>query len=221
MHPVTYGGQPRRWVSVLGAAALAAWGAGRLAKGRRPTGTLLAAAGGGLLWHARANGTRSRLGGARGTVVEQAVSINRPPRELYEFWRDLEQLPRVIPQLRAVRTLDGRRSQWVANGRGRYTIWTAEIINDIPHRLIAWRTLDGSKVACAGSVRFESGSPGRGTTVRVKFQYDLPAGRLGAAVARAFGDAPEQVVREGLRRFKQLMETGEIATTDGQPRGVR
>jgi uncharacterized membrane protein len=221
MDAVTYGGHSERWALALGGAALVLWGAERFATGRRPGGSLLATAGAGLLWRARANGTRARLAGKRGTVVEQAVSINRPPEELYGFWRDLEQLPRVIPQLRSVRTLEGRRSQWIANGPGRRIAWTAEIINDIPDQLIAWRTLDGSSVACAGSVHFEPGPPGRGTTVRVKLQYDLPGGRLGAAAAWAFGDAPGQVVREGLRRFKQLMEASEIATTDGQPRGAR
>jgi uncharacterized membrane protein len=87
--------------------------------------------------------------------------------------------------------------------------------------LLAWRTTERSPVACAGSVHFQAGPRGRGTVVRIKLQYDPPAGKVGAALAWAFGASPAQVIREGLRRFKQLMETGEIPTTEGQPRGAR
>jgi uncharacterized membrane protein len=150
------------------------------------------------------------------------VAINRTPAELYEFWRNLELLPAIMPELASVEAVGHRRSHWVVNGPARSrTKWYADIINDIPDELIAWRTIEGSDVASAGSVHFERGLMGRGTVVRVKLQYDPPGGKLGSVFAWAFGDEPSRVIREGLRRFKQLMETGEIPTTDGQPRGQR
>jgi len=213
---------PERWASALGGAALIVWGANRLARDRRRVGALVATTGAGLIWRAGRYDTRVRLAGPRGTIVEQAVAINRPARELYGFWQRLEQLPSIIPGLKSVRQLDERRSHWVARGPGRWrTEWNAEIINDIPNELIAWRTTEDSDLVSAGSVHFDPAPPGRGTVVRIKLQYDPPAGKLGAAVAWAFGESPDQVIREGLRRFKQLMETGEIATTAGQPRGAR
>ena len=183
---------------------------------------MLAATGAGFILRSTRSDTRARLGGSRGTSVEQSFAINRPAQELYEFWQNLEQLPRVMPELSSVRMIDHRRSHWVARGpAGWRTEWYADIINDIPNELIAWRTIEGSNLVSAGSIHFEEGPVGRGTTVRVKLQYDPPGGKLGAAFAWAFGDSPSQVIREGLRRFKQLMETGEIPTTDGQPRGNR
>jgi uncharacterized membrane protein len=211
-----------RWATAIGGAALVVWGARKLSAERHPVGALLATTGAGLIWRSARGDTRVRLGGSRGVHVEESFAINQPAGELYNFWRHLEQLPRVMPELSSVRMVDGRRSHWVAKGPAGWPIeWYADIINDIPHELIAWRTTEGSSVASAGSVHFEPGPFGRGTVVRVKLQYDPPGGKLGAAFAWAFGDEPSQVIREGLRRFKQLMETGEIPTTEGQPRGQR
>jgi len=213
---------PERWASALGGAALLVWGAKRLSQQRHPLGAVLATTGAGLIWRSARDDTRARLGGTRGTLVEESFAINRSPAELYGFWRELERLPTVMPELLSVRRVDHRRSHWVAKGpAGWRTAWNAEIINDIPNELIAWRTTEGSDVASAGSVHFESGRRGRGTVVRIKLQYDPPGGRIGAAFARGVGDSPSQVIREGLRRFKQLMETGEVPTTEGQPRGAR
>ena len=213
---------PGRWATALGGAALLVWGANKLSKERHTLGAVLAATGAGFILRSTRTDTRARLGGSRGTSVEQSFAINRPAEELYEFWQNLEQLPRVMPELSSVRMIDHRRSHWVARGpAGWRTEWYADIINDIPNELIAWRTIEGSNLVSAGSIHFEEGPIGRGTTVRVKLQYDPPGGKLGAAFAWAFGDSPSQVIREGLRRFKQLMETGEIPTTDGQPRGNR
>jgi uncharacterized membrane protein len=209
-----------RWATAVGGAALVVWGANKLSKDRHPAGALLAMTGAGFILRSVSSDTRTRLAGARGTIVEQSFAINCPAPELYGFWANLEQLPRVMPELVSVTMLDHRRSHWIARGPlGRHTEWYADIINDIPNELIAWRTVEGSSLVSAGSIHFEPGTVGRGTTVRVKLQYDPPGGKLGAALAWAFGDSPSQVLREGLRRFKQLMETGEIPTTDGQPRG--
>jgi uncharacterized membrane protein len=213
---------PERWAAAIGGAALVVFGAKKLSDERHPLGALLATTGAGLILRSTRGDTRARLSGRRGTIVEESVAINRSPADLYEFWRTLDLLPLVMPELHSVEQVGHRRSHWLAKGPARTTVeWYADIINDIPNEMIAWRTIEGSKVACAGSVHFDQGLPGRGTVVRIKLQYDPPAGKVGSAVAWLFGDAPGQVIREGLRRFKQLMETGEIPTTDGQPRGKR
>jgi len=163
--------------------------------------------------------TKVALAGEKGTGVEVAFTIAKAHDELYRFWRQLENLPRFMPHLVSVTDLGNNRSHWVAKGiRGRNVEWDAEIINDTPNELIGWRTLSGADVVSAGSVRFKP--TGRDETqVHVHMQYDPPAGKLGAAIAWLFGGEPSQTIREDMRRFKALMETGEVPTTKGQPRG--
>jgi len=224
-----------RWASALGGAALTAYGIKQL-KDRSPSGAAIVAAGGALMYRggtghcpmyaaagintASDEGTREALAGARGVLVEEVATINAPASQLYAFWRNLGQLPRFMDHLVSVTQIDERRSHWVAKAPGRRTVeWDAEIINEVPGELIGWRTLDGSDVVSAGSVRFKPGPGNRGTEVRVRLQYDPPAGKIGATVAWLLGHEPSQTIREDLRRFKQLMEAGEIPTTAGQPRG--
>jgi uncharacterized membrane protein len=160
----------------------------------------------------------ARNGGA--IRVAQAVTINRSPEDLYRFWRDLQNLPRFMKHLESVRETGNRRSHWVAKApAGRTVEWDAEITEDRPNELIAWRSLKGAGVDNIGSVRFERAPGGRGSIVRVEMRYNPPAGALGAAVARLFGENPEWQVKDDLRRFKQVIETGEIITTEGQPAG--
>jgi uncharacterized membrane protein len=166
------------------------------------------------------DGTRAALSGSGGVAVEEVVTISAPAERLYAFWRNFEQLPRFMDHLVSVNQIDERRSHWVAKAPGRRTVeWDAEIINEIPGELIGWRTLDGADVVSAGSVRFKRAAGNRGTEVRVHLQYDPPAGKVGATVAWLLGHEPSQTIREDLRSFKQLMETGETATIEGQPRG--
>jgi uncharacterized membrane protein len=228
--------EAERWASALGGAALTAFGIKQL-KERSPAGAALAAAGGALMYRGATghcpmyaaagintagdrDGTREALGGARGVLVEEVVTISAPADRLYDYWRKFEQLPRFMDHLVSVRQIDERRSHWVAKAPGRRTVeWDAEIINEVPRELIGWRTLDGADVVSAGSVRFKAASGNRGTEVRVRLQYDPPAGKIGATVAWLLGHEPSQTIREDLRRFKQLMETGELPTTVGQSRG--
>ncbi len=212
-----------QWASALGGAALVAWGATRLSRSSaRKSGVLMATTGAGLLWASTAGRSHAKSALASEVLVEDAVAVNRSAEELYAFWRHVPQLPAIDPQLESVRMLDDRRSRWVARtGRAKRREWIAEVIGDTPNELIAWRTTNGSDLPIAGSVEFEPLGDHRGTAVRVKLQCSVPGGRAGAAVAKLFGDAPSQVVREALRRFKQLMEAGEIPTTQGQPRGGR
>ena len=210
---------------------LAAYG---LAK-RSPAGVLIAAVGGYVAirgatghchtYHALGLSTadRDKLSDAgtfnrRGVHVSVSFSINKPRAELYRFWRDFQNLPSFMKHLQAVTVIDEKRSHWVTEGPAGVNVsWDAEIISDVPDETIAWRSLAGGDVDNAGSVRFVDGPPGRGTEVKVVLDYVPPAGRFGAAVATLFGRGGGAEVREDLRRFKQLMEAGEIATNGGQP----
>jgi uncharacterized membrane protein len=156
-----------------------------------------------------------------GVHVSHAVTIARPAAELYRFWRSLENLPRIMRHLQAVQVIDNTHSHWVAKAPAGSTVeWDAEVINEEENALIAWRSLEGASVENAGSVRFIPAPAGRGTEVRVVLEYIPPAGALGKVVAQLYGEEPRQQVREDLDRFKQLMEAGEIATIEGQPRGA-
>jgi len=160
------------------------------------------------------------LGGPAGIHVEEAVTVNRPLPDVFRFWRNFENLPAFMKHLESVAEREAGITHWVARGpAGTRVEWDARIINEIDDNLIGWQSLEGSTIATAGSVNLRE-SP-RGTEVRVHLQYNPPAGRLGAAVAWLFGEEPNLQVREDLRRFKQLIETGEIPTTEGQPRGGR
>ena len=152
--------------------------------------------------------------------VEKTVTINKSAQDLYRFWHNFENLPRFMKHLAAVRNLGNKRSHWVARGPlGKQVAWDAEIITEEPNRLIAWRSLEGSEVATAGSVHFTPAPGGRGTEVRVEMKYDPPAGKVGALIAKLFGEDPARQIQEDLRRFKQLMETGEIPKAQGQLSG--
>ena len=152
--------------------------------------------------------------------VIKTILINRPPEELYRYWRDLQNLPRFMKNLESVEVIALKISRWTAKGPAVANVkWDAEITDDRCNEYIAWRSLEGADVENSGSVRFEAAPGGRGTIVSVEIEYSPPAGTLGATVAKIFGRAPEQEVEEDLRKFKQLMETGEIITTEGQPAG--
>jgi uncharacterized membrane protein len=147
--------------------------------------------------------------------VEEVTTINRAIEEVYRFWRNLQNLPRFMRHLESVEVIDARRSRWRATGpAGRTVEWEAEIVQDVPDEWIAWRSIQGT-VPNSGSVRFQRAPGARGTEVRVQLQYRPPAGRLGRGIAWLFGESPEQQIHEDLHRFKQLMETGEIAISDG------
>lgn len=152
-------------------------------------------------------------GRGQGTKVEQTVIINRPVLEVYRFWRNFENLPRFMDHLEAVTVIDETRSRWVARGPGGTRVeWDAVIHNEIDDELIAWRSLPGSEIDNAGSVHFTPTPDGAGTEVRVALSYEPPAGKLGVAVARLLGEEPSKQVAEDLRRLKQVMDSGEVAT---------
>ncbi len=221
-----------KWLSIAAGTGLALYGLSR----RKTAGWVLTALGGMLIQRgatghchtyemlglntADGDDTRRALGGRAGTHVEESVTINRPVEELYRFWRNLENLPQFMHHLESVERVTDTLSRWRAAGPGGSTIeWNAEIINEVPNKVIGWRSIEGSDVVSAGSVNFEDAGPGRGTRVRVHLQYSPPGGKVGAALARLLGRDAGTEIREDLRRFKQLIEAGEVPTTKGQPRG--
>ncbi len=151
--------------------------------------------------------------------VKHAVTINRPPSEVYGFWRDLENLPRFMRHLEEVRWTGEGRSRWKTRApMGASVEWEAIIVDDRTNELIAWRSVDGSEIDTSGSVLFTPAPGARGTEVRVEFSYRPPAGRIGDALAKLFRESPDQQVKDDLRRFKQVMETGEVARSDASVR---
>jgi uncharacterized membrane protein len=223
-----------RWIPSIGGGVLVAYGLGR----RDGWGLAFALLGGGMIYQgvSRHNFVFQLLG--RNTAplatppdasslsghlfhVERTVTVNRSPEESYQRWHNFEQLPDAIAALKKVQIQSPLRSRWIATiaGQKLTTTWNAEITSDEPGEHIAWQTLPGSFFAHHGMVSFTPATDGRGTEVKVTFDYVLPGGSMGALVAKLIGRAPEQQIREGLRHFKALLEAGEIPTTQGQPRG--
>jgi uncharacterized membrane protein len=223
-----------RRLSLLGGLGLAFYGITRRSIG----GAAVALLGGALVHRAISGNSKlySALGistaksdGARepeeyfdhGIHIEQSVTILRDQAELFRFWRDFQNLPRFMEYVKSVEVLDDKRSRWTVQGPvGTSLKWDAEIINEEPNQLIAWRTLGGADVDVAGSVRFVPAPEDRGTEVRVVIDYIPPTGKFGDVVAKLLGDSPSGQIREDLRHFKQLMEAGEIPTIQGQPKGT-
>jgi uncharacterized membrane protein len=214
--------EPERWISVIGGSALAAYGL----KMRSIPGLVLSAIGGALVFRgatghchvyeamglttAEEDGDRQvSVPYGRGVAVEESVTINASPEQVYGFWRNFTNLPRFMNNLESVEVRDEKRSHWTAKGPAGITVdWEAEIINEIPNELIGWRSVEGSKVDNAGSVHFTPAPGGRGTEVRVILRYDPPAGILGARISKILGEDPALNVKEDLRRLKTLLEMG-------------
>lgn len=147
--------------------------------------------------------------------LTRTITINRRPEEIYDFWRDLENLPQFMAHVCSVERLDERRSHWTVEGvAGRSLEWDAEIVEDEPGEIIAWRTLGDADVQHAGWMRLTPAPGGRGTEVRVKLQYTAPGGRLATTIASLFGKAPGQQIQGDLRRLKQVLEVGEVVHSD-------
>jgi uncharacterized membrane protein len=173
---------------------------------------------------ARAGRSRAALLGRaaeeRAVHVRKAITIGRPAEDLYRFWHDFENLPRFMRHLESVRVIDERRSHWKAKAPLGWTVeWEAEVTEDRPNELIAWRSLEGADVPNYGSVSFEPAPGGRGTVVRVDLYYEPPGGIIGATLAKLFGQEPGQQVQEDLRTFKQLIETGEVVQSEASVKG--
>ena len=155
---------------------------------------------------------RRKVRTGRAIKVQKTIRIERPAEELYRFWRNLENLPKVMNHLESVEVINDRLSHWVVKAlRSEWPrlAWDAEIVNEVENERIGWRSLSGSQVDNAGSVRFVPEAGGRATELTVMLQYDPPAGRLGAAVAQLFGENPGRMIEHDLQRFKAMMESGQ------------
>jgi uncharacterized membrane protein len=220
-----------RLVSLAAGSIVATLGVGR----RDLTGLLIAGVGAGLIYRGATGhchmyealgvdtGTAERDSRARKAHAAQSFSINRSAEDLYSYWRNLENLPAIMSHLESVRVIDDRRSHWVAKApriAGGRIEWDAEITEDESNRRIAWRSLAGAGIENSGSVEFIPLPNDRGTAVRVVMDYAPPAGQLTMTVAKLLGQSPGSQIREDLRKFKRVMELGEIPTIDGQPRGT-
>jgi uncharacterized membrane protein len=189
---------------------------------RRRAGLTLAALGGitALDLYASVRATRNRRVRPEG-FAHGAVTVNRTPEETYRFWHDLENLPRFMYHLRSVRSTGPGRSRWSSKGpAGASVEWDAEIVEERPGQLLRWRSVDGARVPNSGTVRFAPAAGGNGTEVRVELEYAVPGRRVGTLVAKAFGENPQQQICDDLRRFKQVIETGELTRSDGTPDGT-
>jgi uncharacterized membrane protein len=225
-------GDKERMYSVLGGAALGLYGLSRFSLG----GLVLAAVGGSLVYRgmtglcslylalevstAEPLGSATSVRAGHGVKVEETTIVNRDAATLWRFWRKLENLGRFMQHLERVQEIDQRRSRWAARGPLGSTVqWEAEIINEKENELIAWRSVEGSEVDTAGSVHFRELPDGRGTEVHVSLKYDAHSAQLAAPLARLLGAEPRVQIREDLRRFKHVMESGEAATVEGHSRG--
>jgi uncharacterized membrane protein len=145
--------------------------------------------------------------------VSKTFTISRSREDVYGFWRQLDNLPQFMTHLESVELLGNQRSRWVARGPGGFKVaWEAETIEDAPNRSISWRSLPGSNVENRGTVRFDRAPGNRGTELRVLLEYAPPGGRTADLLVKMIGQSPEQVIQEDLRRLKQLLESGEVAT---------
>ena len=186
------------------------------------TGVALLGAGGSLIARSLAkNGdgepsSRPRTGRAsvpygHGSRIEKVFTIMRPAAELYDYWRDLRNLPSIMSHLERVEVIDELRSRWSAKGPAGFgAVWDAEIIDDTPGRRIAWRSVGGS-IPNAGSVQFTQAPGDRGTELHVEMEWAPPGGVVGKSFAHLFGDDPGLIVETDLRRFKATMEAGSVA----------
>jgi uncharacterized membrane protein len=161
--------------------------------------------------------------GAYDSTSIRAVMINQPRQRLYDYWRDFRNLPRFMENVKSVDLLDDSRSSWsVAGPAGAEIELVSEITEDRPGEYIAWSSTEDSDVDHQGWIEFRDGPPGRGTEVTATIVYEPPGGDLGKLIAKLFQKEPKIQARRELRRFKQLMETGEISTAktpDAAPQG--
>ncbi len=217
-------GTNERIVSAVGGLLLTFWGL----SGRKSW--LMTLAGGALMYRGLSGNCPVNSAIGRNTAEEQTIkpltitktlTIRKPKEELYAYWRQLENLPRFMDHLEEVRQLDSKRSHWKAKvPTGIASVeWEAEIIQEEPNHKIAWRSIPGSTVDNSGEVIFQDAPGDRGTEVRATIVYRPPAGAIGAGIAKLISPATETMVKEDLRRFKRMMETGEIPTIQGQPSG--
>lgn len=214
-------GDAERWASLIGGGALVLAGLQQ----RSLRGTLMSLAGGGLVYQGLTNQSivkqaQDVLKNGQVIRAEKTVTINKPVEELYRYWRDFENFPRFMQHVKSVTVYNDTRSHWITDAPlGGSVEWDADLVTDRPNELISWASAESADIENSGFVRFKPAPTGRGTEVKVVMEFNLLGGKISEAIAKLLGESPEQKIGDDLNRFKQLMETGEIATTAGQPKG--
>jgi len=216
-------GHKQRQASMLGGAALALSGLQSLGKKRFLPGLAMMVAGGMFIYRGKtghcdvlqALGVDSAGSEEKGVQVEKYLTINRTPQEIYEFWRNLENLPRFMRHVESVQITGDRSSHWKACGPGGICLeWDAEMVADYPGQLIRWHSTGNADIPNEGMVEFRDAPGERGTEVKVSIRYYPPGGEAGKAVAKLAHSINAQQIEEDLRRLKQILETGETATAE-------
>jgi uncharacterized membrane protein len=204
---------PQRLGALIGGGALALLGLAQRSK----SGLAIAAAGGALVYMGAMADRHPRI-----LVAQSSILVNCSPQEAYQFWHNFENLSIVMPHLESVTVSNGGRSTWIALGpMGSRIVWDAEIVNDRENESIVWQSLPGAALFVEGTVKFETAPANRGTIIKIVMHYRPRSGAMANAVARMLGKYPNFVMRQDLRRFKALVETGEIPTIEGQTHGPR
>lgn len=213
-----------RWGSILGGSALMAYG---LLRRRRLMGLFYAGIGAavaykGLKKNDVINRSLKRLalhtGATEPVELATSMTIERPVEEVYKFWRNLQNLPRFLRHIDSIDEIDDQHSRWTARLPGDVHLeWRAKLVEETPNEVLAWQSVQGSDIFNEGYLTFESVFNGQGTELHARIVYRPPAGEVGARIANFLEVVQEQFLKEDLRSFKQLMETGELATIHGQP----
>lgn len=210
--------------SVLGGAALTIYG---LVRRRRFTDLIYSGVGAALvyrglsdtnLWGRSLKSMALHTKATEAVEIATAMTVECPVDEVYEFWRRPQNLPRFLRHISSIEPIDDRHSRWTARLPGGMSLqWRAEIVDDEPNSLIAWQSVEGSDLFNEGYISFEPTADGDSTEIHARIVYHPPAGKFGAQVATFFETLQAQMIREDLRGFKQLIETGEVPTIEGQP----
>jgi len=160
---------------------------------------------------------RDKPKGDKGALIGRSVTINRPRQEVYARWRDFARFPEFMDNVRSIEKIDDKQSRWTIEAPAGKTVeLITELTHDVPGERIAWRSVEGSEITTAGEAMFSDAAPGRGTVVQLVMTYAPPAGAVGKLVAKLFQREPAIQARRDLRRFKQLLETGEV-TVNASP----
>ncbi|MBX2993326.1 MAG: SRPBCC family protein [Bdellovibrionaceae bacterium] len=148
-----------------------------------------------------------------------AATVGVPREAAYLFFRDLENLPSFMKDLKSIEVISETRSRWTVEIKGISATWEAEITQDIPGEMIAWESVEGSEIQTQGAIWFRTAPENLGTILNLELEYKVPGGKLTELVTALSGESPAALAFTNLRRLKCLLETGEIATIEGQPSG--
>jgi len=216
-------GHAERNASLVGGAALALTGIKALAGRRVLPGIAMMVAGGMFLYRGKTGhcglyqtmGVDTSASGSTGVLVEKFVTINRSPQQVYDFWRNLENLPKFMKHLESVQVTGDNTSHWKARGPAGVPVeWDAEMVADYPGQLILWRSVGEASLPNEGTVEFREAPGDRGTELKVSIRYYPPGGSAGRAAAQMANAITAQQIEEDLKRLKQILETGETATAE-------